>query len=69
MNLQEIRRIARHQGLKKVERLDKVALVRTIQRQEGNFDCFATAVDAVCDQHRCLWRDDCFAAVKAGKPS
>jgi len=63
MNLQEIRRLARNQGLMP-KKLSKLDLVRQIQRNEGNFDCFATAYDGVCDQYACLWRKDCFAAAK-----
>lgn len=61
MNMQEIRQFARHNGLKP-GKYSKLVLVRQIQRKEGNFDCFATAVNGVCDQYDCLWRDDCFAA-------
>ncbi len=63
MNLQEIRQLARNQGLKP-NKLSKLDLVRQIQLNEGNFDCFATAYDQVCDQYGCLWRKDCFAAAK-----
>ena len=65
MNMQEIRGIAKSRGVKS-GKLTKVSLVRTIQLAEGNFDCFATAVDASCDQQGCLWREDCFKA--AGRP-
>ena len=61
MNMQEIRTIAKAHGVKG-SRLTKVKLVRSIQAAEGNFDCFATAVDGVCDQQGCLWREDCFKA-------
>ena len=37
-----------------------------IQRAEGNFDCFGTAVDGVCDQDLCMWREDCFTLSSAG---
>ena len=39
--------------------LSKTELIRSIQRKEGNFDCFGSTPVAVCDQHQCLWRDDC----------
>lgn len=60
MQVQKIRTIARNMGIKP-GRLDKVSLIRTIQRAEGNFDCFATARDGICDQTNCAWREDCFA--------
>jgi len=59
MQMQEIRTIAQDLGLK-AGRSRKADLVRTIQRTEGNFDCFASAVHGTCDQTGCLWRDDCF---------
>ncbi len=67
MKAQEIRHIARQRGLNPA-RLDKTSLIRAIQRQEGNFDCFATAWDGQCNQHRCAWRDDCFALARSARP-
>ena len=37
----------------------KQELIRSIQRREGNFDCFASATAGECDQTTCLWRKDC----------
>ncbi len=64
MNVAEIRSIARETGIKPLPKT-KLALVRAIQMGEGNFPCFGTALDAVCDQMACLWRDDCFKTAKA----
>ena len=63
MNVQEIRELARTRGLRP-RNLNKRELIRSIQREEGNFDCFATAFDGNCDQEDCLWRKDCFSASK-----
>ena len=63
MNLQEIRAVARTRGLRP-RNLNKRELIRLIQRNEGNFDCFATAYDGACDQQGCVWREDCFLASK-----
>jgi len=63
MQMQDIRQIAKQRGLK-TSRRSKVELVRQIQSAEGNFNCFATAVNGICDQRSCLWREDCFAAAK-----
>jgi hypothetical protein len=68
MKIQKIRDIARDQGLEP-GKAEKVELIRAIQRKEGNFDCFATAYDGMCDQTGCLWREDCFAAARSGKHS
>lgn len=61
MTLQKIRKVASEHGISG-GKLDKISLVRAIQRQEGNFDCFASARDGQCDQHDCLWREDCLAS-------
>jgi hypothetical protein len=39
--------------------LARVEAVRLAQRQEGNFDCFATARDGYCDQGGCLYHSEC----------
>lgn len=64
MKLQEIRSIAKQQHINSGG-LSKNELVREIQRQEGNFDCFGTACGGECDQGECLWREDCFDAAAA----
>ena len=37
---------------------DLARLIRSIQRLEGNPDCFGTAVDS-CEQILCAWREYC----------
>ena len=68
MKIQRIREMARVQGLAP-GRAEKVELIRAIQLKEGNFDCFATAYEGVCDQTGCLWREDCFAAARSTRHS
>ena len=63
MNMQEIRDKAKDFGIK-TSRMSKMKLIHTIQLSEGNFSCFASAIDNECDQLGCLWREDCFAAAK-----
>lgn len=63
MVVQEVRKIAQGLGIK-TGKMTKPALIQEIQRTEGNFDCFGTAVGGVCDQTGCLWREDCFTAAK-----
>ncbi len=63
MNIQEIRGIAKKFGIK-TSRMSKAGLIQAIQLSEGNFNCFASAVDGECDQLKCMWRDDCFKAAK-----
>lgn len=59
MKLEVVRAIAESRGIRTGKR-SKTVLVKTIQSDEGNFDCFATAHLGVCDQGACLWREDCF---------
>ena len=41
--------------------VDLTALIRSIQRAEGNTDCFRRgAFDIWCDQMECTWRAHCF---------
>ena len=63
MNMQEIRERAKDFGIK-TSRMSKMDLVRAIQLSEGNFNCFASALDGECEQLNCIWREDCFAAAK-----
>lgn len=58
MRLAEIERRARVLGVKDTWKFSKKDLIKTIQRNEGNFDCFGTA-KGYCDQSACSWRDDC----------
>ncbi len=58
MNLKPIKEIAQKSGVK-AGKMRKDELIRAIQRAEGNFDCFGTAISAHCSQHDCLWREDC----------
>ena len=63
MKLQDIRTIARHLHIKSNGQ-SKTDLIRTIQLQEGNFDCYGSASSGECDQSGCTWRDDCFASAR-----
>ena len=63
MNMAEIRDRAKDFGIK-TSRMNKTSLIRAIQLSEGNFSCFGTAVNGVCDQTGCIWREDCFTTAK-----
>ena len=58
MNLKDIKGIAQKQGVK-AGKMKKEEIILAIQRAEGNFDCFGTAVSSECSQTDCLWREDC----------
>lgn len=64
MKMEEVRSLAKALNIKSAH-LSKAELIKSIQTEEGNFDCFATAAGGDCDQIDCLWRKDCFAAADA----
>jgi DNA-binding IscR family transcriptional regulator len=66
MTINQVREIARKQGIH-TARMSKADIVRAIQRAEGNFDCFGTALDGYCDQENCLWREDCLGKSAAAR--
>jgi len=43
--------------------LDITELVRSVQRREGNFDCFRKA-ETYCDRKDCAWRQWCLKPVQ-----
>ena len=57
MTVKELQKMAKEFGIKAAG-LRKAELVKGIQRAEGNFDCFGTAI-SYCDQLNCLFREDC----------
>jgi len=57
MTIYEIRIIAHKMGINP-NKMNKMDLIRLIQRQEGNKPCFKTA-GTYCDQTDCLWKSDC----------
>lgn len=58
MRISEIEKKARAVGIKDTWKYSKKDLIKTIQRKEGNYDCFGTAKNS-CDQLACCWKDDC----------
>lgn len=63
MKLQEIKAIAKAKGIKAAN-IKKAELIRAIQREEGNFDCFGSSVSGLCDRMDCLWREDCLELMR-----
>ncbi len=58
MNMTEIKAIAKVRGIK-CGKMNKTELIRAIQCQEGNQQCFNTGQVDICGQDQCLWRPDC----------
>lgn len=44
---------------------DLTHLIRSIQRSEGNPDCFGTA-KGYCDKKNCVWREYCLKKIDGG---
>lgn len=61
MDLKEVRNIAKKHGIS-VGKMKKEEIIRSIQRAEGNFDCFGSPVGSECSQSNCLWRQDCLSS-------
>lgn len=61
MKMTEIRDMAKSRGLKFGVGVTKIDAVRLLQRDEGNFDCFARAESGYCDQYQCVFREDCLS--------
>jgi len=59
MKLQEIRELARRRGIEVARMRKKMDIVRAIQKNEGNDECFMSKRTSVCDQTGCLWLEDC----------
>jgi len=68
MKMQQVRERAKDFGIK-TSRMSKLSLIQSIQREEGNFDCFASAQQGECDQNSCIWRDDCFLDARKKRPN
>lgn len=66
MNLKMIRNLVKETGMRP-GKMKKAELIRSLQRHEGHFDCFASALDGECDQLACLWRKDCFTEAKKAR--
>jgi len=60
MNFNEIRKMAKEMGIN-TYRMKKPEIIRSIQRTEGNMDCYGTDRARYCGEDRCLWRKDCLA--------
>jgi hypothetical protein len=59
MKMEEVRSIAKSRNIN-IGKLSKSELIKSIQTDEGSFNCFGTAASGACDQMNCLWRNDCF---------
>ena len=58
MKLEEIKSIAQLYSIR-VNKMKKSELVRSIQRAEGNEQCFEAGKSELCGQDSCRWREIC----------
>ena len=58
MKFQEIRAKAQEMSID-AGKMKKRDLIRVIQRNEGNTECFDTGSSSRCGQDNCLWMADC----------
>jgi len=58
MKLDDVKKIAKDRGIP-IKNMKKTDIIRTIQRDEGNIDCYNTDSSDTCGQLSCIWRDDC----------
>jgi hypothetical protein len=47
----------------KLDYVDLVNLIRSIQRAEGNLDCYRTGRQQ-CERMNCVWRDHCLTETR-----
>jgi len=66
VKIAQVRVQAKALGIK-TSRRKKADVIRDIQRAEGNFPCFGTAVDH-CNQTDCCWREACMPPPLEPKP-
>jgi len=55
-----IRRMAKSMGINTYQ-MKKTDIIRSIQKKEGNIDCYGTSRVESCQELTCLWRDDCLS--------
>ena len=58
MNMNQVKTVAKERGVVP-GRMKKTELIRAIQQQEGNPQCYNTQFSQDCGQPHCLWREDC----------
>jgi hypothetical protein len=68
MNFNEIKRIAKGMGISTYG-MKKTDVIRSIQREENNIDCYGTQRVNTCHEDACLWRKDCISLDQTKKVS
>jgi hypothetical protein len=58
MKLEDVKKIAKDRDVQ-IKNMKKAELIRAIQRNEGNTECYNSNASDTCGQFSCIWRDDC----------
>jgi hypothetical protein len=58
MRFQDIQKMAKGMDIN-TYRMKKTDMIRAIQREENNIECYGTDRVDICEEEVCLWRDDC----------
>ena len=58
MKIADVRKIAKKIGVNS-GKMNKQDLIHSVQRAEGNQDCYNRGQSATCGQQACAWREDC----------
>jgi len=58
MKVEEIKELAKQQGINP-RKMKKADIIRAIQAEEGNPQCFSNGEKDKCGQESCLWQEDC----------
>jgi len=64
MKINDIRKMAKPMNVN-TYRMKKEGIIRAIQQAENNLACFATERVIICNEDKCLWRDDCLSRASA----
>ena len=64
MKLNDVRKMAKRMNVN-TYRMKKEGVIRAIQQGENNMACFATERVTICNEDKCLWRDDCLLRASA----
>jgi len=60
MDFKEIRKQAKNMGINLFQK-NKMEIIRSIQREENNIDCYGRPRVEFCQEQACLWRNDCLS--------
>ena len=55
-----IRRMAKSMGINTYQ-MKKTDIIRSIQKKEGNIDCYGTPRVESCQELTCSWREGCLS--------